>query len=1006
MFKMKIVHKGLMLVAVPLLTGTVFISLLLYGLSETNRLIERELMLKDATISYITVSTSSIASRRSAVCYRKYHDPFFKKFYKINKEQAEAANKHLRSLLKSEKWAQIPPLQLASGIHDAEMTDKNALSDPFLKQLQDMSDRQTRLAMNAMSMLEITLVAGLLLTASISIALTIFFCVNITNRLLIILNNTVNLSRGSVLAQPLKGTDEIAELDQFLFKSATEIEALERFKKEMIGVVSHELKSPLSSVGAFLSSLSSGVFGEISAKSKDKVERTNNSVKRLMGLVKELLYLDRLALEMKREDIEIEQVVNASIDSVKELSEKSGIEIVVKNNGARIFADKDRLVQVMVNLLSNAMKFSPERGKVTVEIGKNEGFLECRVSDQGCGIPENFRKQIFEPFKQVDSKDARSKKGTGLGLTISRSIVEQHGGSIGVDSIEGEGSTFWFKIPTSSPAQAGQNSLQANGSAALQLDKAKGSGARKFGVLQQGLVIIAVPLLFQLAFATVIGCMLYDVKEQTKREQDSREILDTLNKGVQALVTSTGPIVMYALTKKPEHKKQVDEYERETLNIFDHTGELLKDDPKQVADLKKARSTTEKYFGDLEKEAARNASNVQLQKVMDAMGGYKFMLSSNPSMMNSLPSIEGTSTLQILTELNTTFNRIMNMGKPGIEIKMLSDRVMSREKALGEKFAEKREKSIRTLQLALSTGIVLNIVLSTLLAFTLMRSLTSRLQHGMENTARLVKREELEAPINGNDEIAYLDRTLYETGMHLIELEKFKQELISIVSHELRTPLLSVSSALELFSAGVLGELSEKGLSRLKFAQDEANRLIRLINDLLDIEKMEAGKFILDKSDFQISELVQNSIAATAQLAEQKGIKIETSFAEQTINADRDRTFQVIINLLSNAIKFSPESGLIKLCVEASNDQIEFKVIDQGRGIPEEARKKIFDRFVQVEKSDETVRGGSGLGLAISRAIVEQHGGTIGVESEPSQGSTFWFRLPVSRELAVVNAPS
>jgi signal transduction histidine kinase len=217
---------------------------------------------------------------------------------------------------------------------------------------------------------------------------------------------------------------------------------------------------------------------------------------------------------------------------------------------------------------------------------------------------------------------------------------------------------------------------------------------------------------------------------------------------------------------------------------------------------------------------------------------------------------------------------------------------------------------------------------------------------------------------------------------------------------------LSVSSALELFSAGVLGELSEKGLSRLKFAQDEANRLIRLINDLLDIEKMEAGKFILDKSDFQISELVQNSIAATAQLAEQKGIKIETSFAEQTINADRDRTFQVIINLLSNAIKFSPESGLIKLCVEASNDQIEFKVIDQGRGIPEEARKKIFDRFVQVEKSDETVRGGSGLGLAISRAIVEQHGGTIGVESEPSQGSTFWFRLPVSRELAVVNAPS
>jgi signal transduction histidine kinase len=334
--------------------------------------------------------------------------------------------------------------------------------------------------------------------------------------------------------------------------------------------------------------------------------------------------------------------------------------------------------------------------------------------------------------------------------------------------------------------------------------------------------------------------------------------------------------------------------------------------------------------------------------------------------------------------------------RPLIEGEESQERLMDREKVVGQKLSKERETMINNLRLTLLGGFGLSIALSSLLALYLMRSLTGRLQHVMENTARLVKREQLDAPKSGGDEIAYLDSVLFETGNHLLGLEAFKQELISIVSHELRTPLLSISSALELFSAGAMGELSEKGLARLKLAQGESARLIRLINDLLDIEKMEAGKFVLDTKQFNISEVVETSIESVRALAEAKAVKLETECFDDaaTLVADKDRLCQVLINLLSNAIKYSPENETVKLAVESlPAGRIKFMVMDRGRGIPDELKDKIFDRFVQVEENDARVHGGSGLGLAISKAIIEQHGGNIGVESQMGIGSSFWFVL-------------
>ena len=272
---------------------------------------------------------------------------------------------------------------------------------------------------------------------------------------------------------------------------------------------------------------------------------------------------------------------------------------------------------------------------------------------------------------------------------------------------------------------------------------------------------------------------------------------------------------------------------------------------------------------------------------------------------------------------------LLEVAKPFLGGNSAEERLVVEELTIGKKLAAERLNTLQAVQLVLIIMVILNACLSTYLAVSLLRDLTTRLQHIMANTARLVKRETLEIPIAGSDEIAYLDQALFVTAKRLLELEKFKQELVSIVSHELRTPLLSISSTLELLSSGALGELPEKCKNRLEIAQEETNRLIRLISELLDIEKMQAGKFVLDITELQISDLVKAATAAIAPMAEAKELTLQLSLPDFALRADRDRLCQVLINLLSNSIKFSPNGATINISVTIHQTCAEFRVADQ-----------------------------------------------------------------------------
>lgn len=234
------------------------------------------------------------------------------------------------------------------------------------------------------------------------------------------------------------------------------------------------------------------------------------------------------------------------------------------------------------------------------------------------------------------------------------------------------------------------------------------------------------------------------------------------------------------------------------------------------------------------------------------------------------------------------------------------------------------------------------------------------------------------------------------------EVDRMKDEFISIVSHELRTPLTAICGSLEILHTGILDQEQEESKELLQIALTQSHRLMRLVNDILTLERLESGRVQLLMEACEISHLIQQAIEAVRSMASDAGITLSTAFFPMQIWAAPDAIVQTLINLLSNAVRFSDAGSTIWLSIELpspalpdAESYVLFAVSDQGRGIPDDKIESIFGRFQQVDASDSREKGGTGLGLAICQTIVHQHGGRIWVESRLNQGSTFYFTIPV-----------
>ncbi len=227
------------------------------------------------------------------------------------------------------------------------------------------------------------------------------------------------------------------------------------------------------------------------------------------------------------------------------------------------------------------------------------------------------------------------------------------------------------------------------------------------------------------------------------------------------------------------------------------------------------------------------------------------------------------------------------------------------------------------------------------------------------------------------------------------KIESLKQDFVAMISHDLRTPLTSVQGFLDLLEIDAYGTMSKAGKESLELAEMNIGRVVHLVNDILDIEKLESGMLTFQMEAVDLNAIIVRSIESVTGFAKQQAVTINYEETEENIAVmgDSERLTQVLVNLLANAVKFSEKNGLVSVVLKA-DDLVVVEIIDNGRGVPESQRASIFERFRQVETSDG--REGTGLGLAICRAIIEELGGTIGVSDldRQAKGSKFWFKLP------------
>ncbi len=595
--------------------------------------------------------------------------------------------------------------------------------------------------------------------------------------------------------------------------------------------------------------------------------------------------------------------------------------------------------------------------------------------------------------------------------------------------------------------------------------------------IHKGLIVVFVPLIFEVAFVSYVMKCMVDAFDLTERNFKNNEVIERIAKIEDGIKAESLEVAAYSVRASThENLQQLVGAKRHTVDVgkeFAKLRKLLADDATDV----KALLEFENVYEDFEQMIAKCRAGVDARQ-----------------------SLNENDKISVFLSVDEKFN----------EVSRLTRGFISRQKAIGEQTKNELIEKKKDTQIAVLIGILINVVIAVFCVRFFSKSIGRRVDSVVDNSLRFAAGKPLTPPLSGDDEIAGLDMafrrmartveearqkeqailsnavdivcTINDTGRitqanpallnalsleeddilsrHLLDcvtpddrskaseflqlaseqrdeshrieltltskdgtkrdflwhvkyneqdkiyyciasditerkaLERMKQEFIAMVSHDLRSPLTAILATFDLLSGGVLGNLTDKGSNRIEMAKLSLKRLINLINDLLDLDKLESGTIEVDLKPVSADSLLVLAAESLRGMAEQNDINLETRKADILVVADEDRLMQVLTNFVSNAIKFSPPNGVVTLSCEQTNGMAEFRVNDNGRGIPPEMLGLVFERFKQVSADDHKVKKGSGLGLAISKAIVEAHGGTIGVESTVGVGSSFWFRIP------------
>lgn len=478
-------------------------------------------------------------------------------------------------------------------------------------------------------------------------------------------------------------------------------------------------------------------------------------------------------------------------------------------------------------------------------------------------------------------------------------------------------------------------------------------------VRQKGLLLVGVPLIFQLVFVFCVA-ILYDQAEKEAWKQSQLRLLSNrINTTIKDLWGAGELMFAYSITK----------------------------DKVILARWQEKKQSIVESLDSLRKQAIIDSSDYR--RSVDSM----IVLSNRGVnlMEGALNQVEGSKGLQTVDVYMTVKPFIDKLGEE-LESTIEAD-LKARSNSL-----LKEGNSRSTIASVLYAGVAVDVAITIALSAFFASSIARRLSILSDNTKRVREKKPLHENVSGNDEIAFLDSQFHELAQALEESERLRHEFLSMTSHDLKTPLMSVELSLDLLNTEMESKMSERAREELQSAKANMKRVLTLVNDLLDLERGSAGKLRLEWETLRARSIVQRACDSVRPLAERKNVTLTINVGQIDLVGDRRRLEQVLVNLIANAVKFSPEHSDVVISANEIEDFVELRVRDHGIGIAEGLQESIFERFEQSTPGSLANDFGSGLGLAICKTIVQAHSGRIGVSSAQPTGSVFWVQIARSKE--------
>lgn len=783
------------------------------------------------------------------------------------------------------------------------------------------------------------LICAGLLTCGTALFLVFWLGTDMSRRLDHVFANARRMMLSQELDRPIVETDEIAALDETLYSSATALRANEEFRQGLVATVSHELRTPLSSVGAAMSVLSSGTVGKLSDRANELLRSATKTALGLMSMINNLLDLDRLEsgkLSSSSQNINLADAIQSATNFVFDAAAAKGIIIsIAPASPILVCADREQILRLCEELLSAVVQHADAGSEVNVSF----------LADNSLSIAYRGASTAIDTSVQTESESEESIADV-LRWSVCQSLSGLNNLKLSLDSTSGQCSIVLRVVRKDASALAMKQPLPT-----VQLL------APPAGILlikRIWLVLVIPVFICQVMFFIVASDVLTKMEQQLLAEYHSWKIMAAANLVTLSVSTAGMNATFYKATGDPLLRTRFADNQHDIREQYNKFADLLGHESAEKKRLVEEFKRAIDDFVRFTEEAIERPDSI-VEEMMDDR------------------------------DKSHLYNIIERYLVP-------IEKLIDEEKSLQDKNRESTATIRKQIESYVFATLIFSFVSMIGLSAFLTTRVTRRLSALMETAQLLSKRKLLQPVLRGHDEFAKLDQILHFVDRELSSFEKFKSRIAGVMKRRLSNSLALIRNSMTELAE--MEGLAQRARTRAGNVAADCSRLLRLVNDLMSVQTMEAGKFYLELESTTTDEIIDIAVLSVEPLTQRAGVTIEKPPASLPLLCDRDRMIQVLINLLSNAIKFSDPDSSIELDVREVDGRIEITVTDFGRGIAPEQQERLFQRFEQAESSDWRDKKGSGLGLYICRTIVSEHGGDLGFSSETGKGSRFWVRLP------------